>query len=53
MSQITYTAGEMDKLFLIKQIIKGELYQGEVAKQLRLSVRQVRRLVKRVKLQGA
>ena len=53
MSQITYTTGEMDKLFLIKQIIKGELYQGEVAKQLRLSARQVRRLVKRVKLQGA
>lgn len=43
---------EIKRLELIKKIIKGELKQVKAAKLIEISVRQVRRLVKRVKEVG-
>jgi len=53
MSELILKEGELDKLFIIKQAKEKKIPQEEAAHQLQLSVRQVCRLVRRIKLEGS
>lgn len=53
MLELILTEEELDRLFIIKQAKDKKITQEEASKQLQLSVRQVRRLVRRVKLEGS
>ena len=53
MTFITMSAKEIDRLGVINNLIGKQIVASEAAKQLNLSVRQVKRLKKRVKKQGA
>lgn len=49
----TLSRGELDRVGVIEAAAAGRLRQSEAAKQIRLSVRQVKRLVRRFRGQGA
>lgn len=53
MSGVLFTVEEMDKLLLLNKVRDRILTQSEAAKALRISERQVRRLVKRTADEGA
>lgn len=44
---------ELDRLGIIRAVAAGELYQREAARRLELTIRQVKRLVRRYRQQGA
>ena len=44
---------ELNRLHIVKKVIEKELKQVEASKVLRLSTRQTRRVVKRVKEEGS
>ena len=50
---ITMTMRALDQLKVIQQVVDGDLKPGQAASRLALSVRQVRRLVRRYEAQGA
>ena len=50
---ITMTMRALDQLKVIQQVVDGGLKPGQAASRLKLSVRQVRRLVRRYEAQGA
>src|SRR2546425_6010634 len=43
---------EVDRLKVINEVLKGQLKQRQAAKQLDLSVRQIKRLCHRVRVEG-
>ncbi len=52
MADLLFTEDEMDRLLVLSKVKDRQLTQKAAAKQLRLSTRQVRRLMKRVSLEG-
>ena len=50
--KVTMTMRELDRLKCIQGLVDGHLRQHAVATRLGLTVRQVRRLVRRYELQG-
>lgn len=51
--QITMSRKDVDRLGVIQEVMSGHLKQHQAASQLGLGVRQVKRLVRRYKAQGA
>ncbi|OGQ57130.1 MAG: hypothetical protein A3J24_00155 [Deltaproteobacteria bacterium RIFCSPLOWO2_02_FULL_53_8] len=49
---LTMSQRELKRLFVIRKVLSGELTQAVAASQLSLGIRQVRRLVRRVRLEG-
>ncbi|MHB8232791.1 MAG: ISNCY family transposase, partial [bacterium] len=49
---IMATREELNRLYVIKKVLEGGITRGKAAKMLSLSTRQVKRLVKKVKLTG-
>ncbi|MGH8807454.1 MAG: helix-turn-helix domain-containing protein [Noviherbaspirillum sp.] len=49
---ITMTMRDLDRLKVIQAVVDGNLKPGRAAERLGLTVRQVRRLVSRVRLEG-
>jgi len=52
-AQITMSRKEVDRLGVIQQVAGKQLRQKEAARQLGLSVRQIKRLVQRYRAEGA
>ena len=50
---ITMSRGEVDRLGVIRQVVRRQLRQREAACRLGLTVRQVKRLVCRYRAEGA
>ena len=50
---ITMSAKETDRIAVLERVIRKEVKQKQAAKQLNLSIRQIRRLTKRYKRKGA
>lgn len=53
MTLITMSAKEIDRLGIINRLIEKQIVAKEASEQLNLSIRQVKRIKKRVKKQGA
>ncbi|MDP1723122.1 MAG: ISNCY family transposase, partial [Alphaproteobacteria bacterium] len=52
MKNIRLKESELERLYVIKKVIDGDISQVEAAETLKLSARQIRRLVKRIKTEG-
>lgn len=51
--QVVMSHREVDRLAVIQQVFSKQIRQGEAARRLRLSVRQVKRLLLRYRQEGA